>query len=115
MDNLQTLVKQVYKKYSKTSIDPVFIPNKTAVDVSQFDDEFLITRVTDLDGNGTGVRKISRNNLFNALPVNPLGMVVPYAVPADNIPADLTAWQLCDGRELFISLRTTVQIDRLYL
>ena len=41
--------------------------------------------------------------MFNALPVNPLGMVVPYAVPAANIPADLTAWQLCDGRELFIS------------
>ena len=35
--------------------------------------------------------------------MNPLGMVVPYAVPAANIPADLTAWQLCDGRELFIS------------
>ena len=48
------------------------------------------------------LERFARNNLFNALPVNPLGMVVPYAVPADNIVADLTAWQLCDGRELFI-------------
>ena len=98
-DTGETTLQKVFQ----TSIDPAFISNKTAVDVSQFDDEFLVTRVTDLDGNGTGVRKISRNNLFNALPVNPLGMVVPYAVPAANIPADLTAWQLCDGRELFIS------------
>ena len=98
-DTGETTLQKVFQ----TTIDPAFISNKTAVDVSQFDDEFLVTRVTDLDGNGTGVRKISRNNLFNALPVNPLGMVVPYAVPADNIPADLTAWQLCDGRELFIS------------
>ena len=98
-DTGETTLQKVFQ----TSIDPAFISNKTAVDVSQFGDEFLVTRVTDLDGNGTGVRKISRNNLFNALPVNPLGMVVPYAVPAANIPADLTAWQLCDGRELFIS------------
>ena len=82
---------------------------------SQFDDEFLITRVTDLDGNGTGVRKISRNNLFNALPVNPIrnGSNLMQC-QIDNIPADLTAWQLCDGRELFISLRTTVLIGYTY-
>ena len=53
-----TLVKQVYKKYRKQALIPCLFSNKTAVDVSQFDDEFLITRVTDLDGNGTGVRKI---------------------------------------------------------
>ncbi len=98
-DTGETTLQKVFQ----TSIDPAFISNKPVVNASQFDDEFLITRITDIDGNGTGVRKISRNNLFNALPVNPLGMVVPYAVPESKIPSGLTAWQLCDGRELFIS------------
>jgi microcystin-dependent protein len=83
------------------SINSTFITNKDSVGSSRFDDEFLINRVNDQDGSGTGIKKLSRSNLFSALPVNPVGMVVPYA-GIQSFVADLNGWLLCDGSEVFI-------------
>ena len=60
MDNLQTLVKQVYKRNSNKHCLVFILQTKQQLTSNKFDDEFLITRVTDLDGNGTGVRKIRK-------------------------------------------------------
>jgi len=69
-----TLVKEF-----DISINNTFITNKTAVPTSRFDDELLLNRVNDENGSGTGIKKISRSNLFSALPVNPVGIITPYA------------------------------------
>jgi microcystin-dependent protein/cytoskeletal protein CcmA (bactofilin family) len=83
------------------SVNSTFVTNKPNVPTSRFDDELLINRLNDENGSGTGLKKISRSNLFSALPVNPVGMIVPYA--GDNSTAsDLNGWLLCDGREEFI-------------
>lgn len=91
-----TLVKEF-----DITINSTFITNKTSVPTSRFDDEFLINRVNDENSSGTGIRKISRSNLFSALPVNPVGMITPYAGNATSV-ADLNGWLLCDGSEVFI-------------
>ena len=83
------------------SINSTFITNKTSVPTSRFDDEFLVNRINDENGSGTGIKKLSRSNLFSALPVNPIGMITPYAGNATSV-LDLNGWLLCDGSEVFI-------------
>ena len=95
-----TLVKEF-----DISINNTFITNKTAVPTSRFDDELLLNRVNDENGSGTGIKKISRSNLFSALPVNPVGIITPYAgalTEATLQTLELAGWLPCDGREVFI-------------
>lgn len=84
------------------SVNSTFITNKVSVPNSRFDDELLINRLNDENGSGTGLKKISRSNLFSALPVNPIGMIVPYAGDGDNVD-NLNGWLLCDGAEVFVT------------
>lgn len=87
------------------TVNSTFITNKQAVPTSRFDDEILINRVNDENGSGTGVKKISRSNLFASLPVNPIGIITPYAgemTTAREQELKLAGWLPCDGREVFI-------------
>ena len=77
-----------------TSIDNTFIANKTEQALSNSTDEIMFNRVT----GDTGVYKISRTNLFKAIPQLPVGMVTAFA--AGVLPAD---WLICDGREVTIA------------
>jgi microcystin-dependent protein/cytoskeletal protein CcmA (bactofilin family) len=70
------------------------IGQKEEVLTSNLDDEILINRVT----GDTGLYKINRRNLLNAVPTNPPGIVLPYA--GTEIPA---GWLLCDGSQYRIS------------
>ena len=95
-----TLVKEF-----DISVNSTFITNKQSVPSSRFDDEILVNRVNDENGSGTGIKKISRNNLFAAIPTNPIGIITPYA-GAFNVDSEqtleLAGWLPCDGREVFI-------------
>jgi microcystin-dependent protein len=73
-----------------TSISNTFISNKTAVTSTNIDDEILINRVS----GTTGLYRVSRANLFSAIPTNPPGIIVPYG--GTTAP---TGWALCDGAE----------------
>ena len=66
--------------------------NKTE---SQIDDEFLFNRV---NVNDPGLFKISRSNLLKAVPINPPGIVLPFA----GLVAP-TNWLLCDGQLVSIA------------
>lgn len=77
-----------------TSISNAFVANKTEISTSLTTDEFLVNRVT---GN-TGVFKISRTNLFKAIPTLPIGMISPFG--GDTAPTD---WVLCYGQEVNIA------------
>ena len=78
-----------------TSIANSFIANKDESATSQIDDELLINRVS----GTTGVYKVSRTNLFKAVPVYPIGAMTMYGgiVPPNG-------WLMCDGREILIAL-----------
>ena len=81
-------------KIFNTTIGNSIISSKTESTTSQIDDEILLNRTS---GN-TGLYRISRRNLFSAVPINPPGVVLPYAgliAPA--------GWLLCDGKEYRIS------------
>ena len=77
-----------------TTISNAFVANKTEVSSSLSTDEFLINRVT----GDTGVYKVSRTNLFKAIPTLPIGMISPYG--GDTAPQD---WVLCYGQEVTIA------------
>tara|TARA_B100000683_G_scaffold96861_2_gene95631 strand:- start:9280 stop:11313 length:2034 start_codon:yes stop_codon:yes gene_type:complete len=77
-----------------TSISNAFISNKTEVSDSVSTDELLINRTA----GDTGVYKISRTNLFKAIPTLPVGMITPYG--GTVAPAN---WLLCYGQEVFIA------------
>lgn len=81
-------------KTFNTSISNAFIGNKTEVEDSNIDDEFVLNRVT----GSPGIYKITRRALLNAVPTNPPGVILPYAGQA--APA---GWLICDGREYRIS------------
>lgn len=77
-----------------TSISNQIIAAKTAVSSTQVDDEILINRVS----GDTGLFKITRRNLFSAVPTNPPGVILPYG--GNAAPA---GWLLCDGTEYRIA------------
>ena len=77
-----------------TTISNSFVANKPEVPTSLSTDEVLINRVT----GDTGVYKISRTNLFKAIPTLPIGMISPFG--GDVAPTD---WVLCYGQEVTIA------------
>ena len=77
-----------------TSVSNSFIASKTAQASSLSSDEFIFNRVS----GTTGVFKINRDNLFNAIAKIPTGSVFPYA--GSSAPA---YWLLCDGSEVLRS------------
>ena len=77
-----------------TTISNTFVANKTEVSSSLSTDEILINRVT----GDTGVYKVSRTNLFKAIPTLPIGMISPFG--GDTAPVD---WVLCYGQEVTIA------------
>jgi len=77
-----------------TSVSNSFIANKTGQASSLSSDEFIFNRVS----GTTGVFKINRDNLFNAIAKIPTGSVFPYA--GSSTPA---YWLLCDGSEVLRS------------
>lgn len=77
-----------------TSISNSFIANKTAQASSLPSDELIFNRVS----GTTGVFKINRDNLFNAIAKIPTGSIFPYA--GGSAPQ---YWLLCDGSEQLIS------------
>lgn len=81
-------------KTFQTTISNEIISAKTAVTSSNVDDEILINRTS----GSTGLFKITRANLLDAVPVNPPGVILPYG--GASAPA---GWLICDGREVRIS------------
>ena len=82
-------------KTFQTSIANTFIADKDEVSSTQISDEFMLNRVT----GTTGVFKVSRSNLFSAIPTMPVGMITQYGGTLAPI-----SWLLCDGREVAIAL-----------
>ncbi|MAV94125.1 MAG: hypothetical protein CMA31_00385 [Euryarchaeota archaeon] len=78
-----------------TSIANSFIANKDESAISQVDDEILINRVS----GTTGVYKVSRNNLFGAIPTYPIGGITMWGGAVAPV-----SWLMCDGREVSIAL-----------
>jgi len=81
-------------KTFNTTIGNAIISSKTETTESQIDDELILNRTS----GTTGLYKITRKNLLDAVPINPVGVVLPYAGSA--VPV---GWLLCDGSEVRIS------------
>ena len=81
-------------KTFNATIANTIIGGKTALTSSQADDEFLLNRVT----GATGLAKISRSNLFAAVPQNPAGVMMAYG--GTSAPQH---WLFCDGSEVKIT------------
>jgi len=81
-------------KIFNTSISNQFIASKDLTSTTQVDDEILINRTT----GSTGIFRISRRNLLQAVPVNPPGVILPFG----GTTAPL-GWLICDGTEYRIS------------
>jgi microcystin-dependent protein len=91
-------------KVFNTQINQPFVADKTAVTTPDSADEILINRP------GTGLRKITQNNLIANIPIIPVGTMVPYA----GLTAP-TGWFICDGSEKslldYILLATAIGYD----
>jgi len=77
-----------------TTIGNAIISSKTETTITQSDDEFILNRKS----GSTGLYKVSRRNLLNAVPINPVGVILPYAGTSAPV-----GWLLCDGSEHRIS------------
>ena len=78
-------------KTFQTTIANSFISNKTYTSNADASDEFLLNRVQ----GQTGLYRISRRDLLSTVPVNPPGVMMPYAgTTAPNF------WLLCYGQEV---------------
>ena len=83
-----------------TTLSNAFISNKDEVIDVQGDDELLVNRVR----NDIGAKKMQVATLLDAVPIMPVGTVVPYA----GIEAP-DGWLFCDGSEYSQSV-----YDKLY-
>lgn len=75
-------------KVFNTQIGNAIVSGRPATSSTQVDDELIINRTT----GATGLYKISRGDLLSAVPINPAGVVLPFA--GQNTPRN---WLLCDG------------------
>lgn len=83
-------------KTFNATISNAFISNKPLTTFVENDDEVLINRVS----GTTGLYRVSKRAITDTVPVNPPGVIMPYAgiINADNpLPA---GWLLCDGSEV---------------
>lgn len=71
-----------------TVLNNDFVFNKEATSVLNENDEFLISTIK-------GLKKISKADMWQAVPRMPIGSIVPYAGP--TAPA---GWLFCDGSEV---------------
>lgn len=79
------------------TISPTVISTKTLASDSLDSDTFIIDRNS---GTDTGLRKISRSTLFNAIPgLSPVGGMMIW--PGATEP---TGWKFCNGQELETSV-----------
>lgn len=81
-------------KVFNTEISNSFISSKSEVRGTQSDDEILINRVT----GDLGLKKVSRKNLLDAVPINPPGSIMAYG--GSGSPP---GWLVCDGSEYRIT------------
>lgn len=81
-------------KVFQSELSNAVISGKDEVTSTNTDDEILINRPS----GTTGLFKVSQRALLNAVPVNPPGVVMPYA--GYEAPP---GWLLCDGQEYRIS------------
>lgn len=79
-------------KVFNVEVANTLLATKTQVYDTQTDDEFLINRIS---GINTGLRKVSRQTILNAVPKIPIGMLVPFA--GQIAPG---GWLLCTGQEI---------------
>jgi len=80
-------------KQFNLTIKNTIISAKTSTNTSESSDEILVNRTT---GGDTGLKKITRGNLFNAIKgLTPVGSIMPYA--GALAPA---GWLICDGSEI---------------
>lgn len=86
-------------KIFNTTIGNAIISSKEETYASQVDDELILNRKS----GATGLYKISRKNLLSAVPINPVGVVLPYA--GTSAP---TGWLLCNGASVRISEYTAL-------
>jgi len=78
-------------KTFQTTIANSFISNKTYTNSADASDEFLLNRVQ----GQVGLYRISRRDFLSTVPVNPPGVMMPYAgTTAPNY------WLLCYGQEV---------------
>ena len=75
-----------------TQLSETFIADKPDVTSVANGDEFIISR------GAEGLKRITKANLFNAIPKTPAGVLMPYG--GINTPF---GWLLCDGAEVLIS------------
>ena len=78
-------------KTFQTTIANSFISNKTYTGDVDASDEFLLNRVQ----GQVGLYRVSRRDLLSTVPVNPPGVMMPYA--GTTAP---TFWLLCYGQEI---------------
>ena len=78
-------------KTFSTSISNQIVAGKTSLAASFGDDELLVNRIS----GDTGLKKISVQNLLNAVPTTPIGLIAPFAGVAAP-----SGWLLCDGSEI---------------
>jgi len=78
-------------KTFQTTVANSFISNKTYTGNADASDEFLLNRVQ----GQVGLYRISRRDLLSTVPVNPPGVMMPYA--GTTAP---TFWLLCYGQEV---------------
>jgi microcystin-dependent protein len=78
-------------KTFQTTVANSFISNKTYTSNADASDEFLLNRVQ----GQVGLYRISRRDLLSTVPVNPPGVMMPYA--GTTAP---TFWLLCYGQEV---------------
>ncbi len=78
-------------KTFQTTVANSFISNKTYTNAADASDEFLLNRVQ----GQVGLYRISRRDLLSTVPVNPPGVMMPYA--GTTAPS---FWLLCYGQEV---------------
>lgn len=75
-----------------TRLSETFIADKPEAEGVQDNDTFVVSR------GAEGLKKMTKAQLFTAIPKQPAGVVLPFA--GVNTP---TNWLLCDGAEVLIS------------